>query len=278
MTITKRDLLVALGASIGAGIASPNGMAGDAGKASDTAVPVHDMSMFPAHWHGAEKIAFLAYPQFTALDLVGPHYMIGNLMGATTHIVAKTRDPVVSDMNLAIVPTATFDDCPKDLDVICVPGGTTGTITAMRDEATIDFLRDRGARAKFVASVCTGSLVLGAAGLLRGYKATSHWATRDLLPIFGAEPVNAHVVTDRNRITGAGVTAGLDMGLSFLAMQRDADYARAVQLIAEYHPEPPFDAGTPERAGAKATAMMTTMFEPFVAEAKNAAEAAMRKL
>lgn len=277
MDVTKRALLLALGALAGAAAAHRPSWAADP-TGGQGKPPDHDMSMFPAHWHGSEKIAFLAYPQFTALDLVGPHYMIGSLMGATTHIVAKSREPVVSDMNLAIVPTATFEECPKDLDIICVPGGTSGTLAAMRDDATMAFLKDRGSRAKYVSSVCTGSLILGAAGLLKGYKATSHWATRDLLDIFGAEPVNARVVTDRNRITGAGVTAGLDMGLSFLAMKRDADYARGVQLIAEYHPEPPFDAGTPERAGPKATEMMTAMFEPFVAEARKAAEAAMKRL
>ena len=236
------------------------------------------MTMFPAHWHGSEKIVFLAYPQFTALDLVGPHYMFGNLMGATTYIAAKTRDPVMSDMKLAIVPTATFDECPRDVDIICVPGGSTGTLAAMQDEATIAFLRDRGSRAKYVTSVCTGSLVLGAAGLLKGYKATSHWATRDLLSIFGAEPVNSRVVTDRNRMTGAGVTAGSIWASRLLAKQRDADYARAVQLLAEYKPEPPFDAGTPERAGAQATGMMSAMFTQFIADVRSVGEAAMRRL
>jgi len=277
MDVSKRALLLALGALAGAAAAHRPSWAADP-TSGQGKPPDHDMSMFPAHWHGSEKIAFLAYPQFTALDLVGPHHMIGSLMGATTHIVAKSSEPVVSDMNLVIVPTATFDDCPKDLDIICVPGGATGKLAAMQDEATMAFLKDRGSRAKYVSSVCTGSLILGAAGLLKGYKATSHWATRDLLDIFGAKPVNERVVTDRNRITGAGVTAGLDMGLSFIALKRDADYARGVQLIAEYQPEPPFDAGTPERAGPKATEMMTAMFEPFVTEARKVAEAAMKRL
>lgn len=278
MTISKRDLLLTLGALASAAATGTSALAAEPGRAVAGDVPGHDMSHFPAHWHGAEKIAFLAYPQFTALDLVGPHYMLGNLMGASTHIVAKSREPVVSDMKLAIVPTATFDECPKDLDIICVPGGTAGTLAAMQDDATIAFLKDRGSRAKYVTSVCTGSLVLGAAGLLKGYKATSHWVARDILSIFGAEPVDARMVTDRNRITGGGVTAGLDFGLTLVAHLRDADYAKALQLLAEYQPAPPFNAGTPEGAGPAATGMMTAMFTQFVADARAAAEAAMRRL
>ncbi|MGQ3029346.1 MAG: DJ-1/PfpI family protein, partial [Ferrovibrionaceae bacterium] len=122
----------------------------------------HDMSSMPAHWMGSEQIAFLIYPQFTALDMVGPHHMLTSLMGATVHMVAKTLDPVVSDAGLIVSPTKTFEQCPADLDVICVPGGTSGTLAAMQDEATMRFLRDRGGRAKHVTSVCTGSLLLGA--------------------------------------------------------------------------------------------------------------------
>ncbi len=237
----------------------------------------HDMSAFPAHWYGKEQIAFLAYPEFTALDLVGPHYMLGNLMGATMHIVAKTAEPVVSDMKLTIMPTATFETCPKDIDIICVPGGSSGTLAAMQDAATLAFLRDRGSRAKFITSVCTGSLVLGAAGLLEGYKATSHWVTRELLRDFGAEPVDSRVIIDRNRITGAGVTAGLDFGLALVAKLRDADYAKAVQLLAEYQPEPPFNAGTPATAGPIPTKLLADMFIPLVASIKAVAAARTAK-
>ncbi len=137
------------------------------------------------------------------------------------HIVAKSREPVVSDQKVAIVPSATFDECPKDLDIICVPGGTGGTLATMMDADTIAFLKDRGVRAKLVTSVCTGSLLLGAAGLLKGYRATSHWLTRESLGDFGAEPVDRRVVVDRNRITGAGVRAGLDFGLSIAKQLRD---------------------------------------------------------
>lgn len=271
MTISKRDLLLMSTALAAVAAGAPGGHAGE------PSTPDHDMSSFPAHWHGAEKIAFLAYPEFTALDLAGPHYMLGSLMGASTFIVANSRAPVVSDMKLTLVPSHTFDDCPPDLDIICVPGGTTGTLAAMQDEATIAFLKDRGARAKYITSVCTGSLVLGAAGLLSGYKATSHWVTRDLLKIFGAEPVNERVVIDRNRITGGGVTAGIDFGLTLVAKLRDADYARGMQLLAEYQPQPPFDAGTPERAPPSTTKMMTDMFAPFVDSARQTAQSIARR-
>lgn len=279
MSMTKRELLTVLGAALGAAAAgSAKEVKTEPSATASTASGAHKATSTPLSWHGSEQIAFLAYPGFTALDLVGPHYMLGSLMGSTTLVVAKTREPIASDLHLAIVPTKTFDECPADLDVICVPGGTTGTLAAMQDAATIAFLRERGARAKFVTSVCTGSLLLGAAGLLKGYKATSHWATRDLLPIFGAEPIDARVVTDRNRVTGAGVTAGLDFGLSIVARQRDADYARGLQLIAEYHPEPPFDAGIPETAGKATTEMIRGMFSGFLEDARRVGEAAARRL
>ena len=189
--------------------------------------------------------------------------MLGSLLGSTPFIVAKTREPVAAEPKLRIVPDHTFDSCPADLDIICVPGGGQGTLDAMRDEATINFLKDRGARARFVTSVCVGSLILAAAGLLKGYRATSHWIARDLLSEFGAEPVDARVVVDRNRITGAGVTAGLDMGLSLVGRLRDRQYAEIVQLLAEYAPEPPFHAGTPAGATAADVEMCRAMFVGF---------------
>ena len=239
------------------------GQAAHGGASAANTTPSHDMSPMPASWTGSEKIAFLIYPEFTALDMVGPHYMLTSLMGATTHVVAKTRETVKSDAGLMFQPSATFEDCPADLDIICVPGGSAGTLAAMQDEPTIRFLRDRGSRAKFVNSVCTGSLILGAAGLLAGYRATSHWAAKSLLPIFGAIPSEGRVVHDRNRITGGGVTAGIDFGLSLVGQLRDREYAESVQLLAEYAPEPPYDAGTPQRASGLVNAMMESMFVDF---------------
>lgn len=271
MTLSRRQLAEAALGILAASSTLTKVQSAAAQEAKPQA-PDHDMSAFPASWHGSEKIAFLIYPQFTALDMVGPHYMLASLMGATTYLVAKSKAPVTSDQMLTFVPSHTFEDCPADLDIICVPGGSAGTLAAMEDAETIAFLKDRGSRAKYITSVCTGSLVLGAAGLLKGYKATSHWVARDLLPIFGAEAVDARVVTDRNRITGAGVTAGIDFGLQLVATLRDKQYAECLQLLAEYAPEPGFNAGTPATSPKVNTEMMSAMFVDFIAKAKAAAE------
>ena len=159
-----------------------------------------------------------------------------------------------------MTPTTTFADCPRDLDVLFVPGGVPGTLTMMEDPEVLAFLADRGSRARFVTSVCTGSLVLGAAGLLKGYKATSHWLTRDVLAEFGAIPTAGRIVVDRNRVTGGGVTAGLDFGLELVAQLRNRDYAEAVQLYLEYDPQPPFDSGTPEKASPLVNQFVGEMF------------------
>jgi cyclohexyl-isocyanide hydratase len=272
MSLTRRQFATGGGAVLAASFALETA---SAQQSSREAVPAatadHDMSAMPAHWTGKEQIAFLIYPEFTALDMVGPHYMLTGLMGATTHIVAKTREIVKSDTGLMFQPSASFDDCPADLDIICVPGGAEGTLAAMQDEPTIRFLKDRGSRARFVTSVCTGSLILGAAGLLKGYRATSHWTTKSLLPIFDAMPTDGRVVRDRNRITGGGVTAGIDFGLSLVGQLRDRTYAEFVQLLAEYAPEPPYDAGSPQRAPAEVNAMMDDMFAGFKTKAEGIA-------
>jgi transcriptional regulator GlxA family with amidase domain len=262
--LSKRDLLRASAAAFATtGLPVMDKAAAGQDQPVDSA-----MSHVPANWIGTEKIAFLIYPEFTALDMVGPYQMLTSLMGATTHVVAKTRDIVKTDSGLLFQPTASFDECPLELDVICVPGGASGTLEAMQDDATIRFLRDRGSRARFVTSVCTGALVLGAAGLLTGYKATTHWAATYLLPVFGAIPAEGRVVRDRNRITGAGVTAGIDFGLSLVGQLRDRQYAECVQLMSEYAPEPPYDAGTPKRAPSEVTKMMSDMFIDFNKEAE----------
>ena len=258
MTMTRRDVGVAALTAAVAAVAA----GGHTARAAEQK-PVHDMSGMPASWTGHEQIAFLIYPQFTALDMVGPHYMLTSLMGAKVHVVAATRDPVHSDAGLIFTPSATFEDCPKDLDIICVPGGTTGTLAAMQDESTLRFLKDRGSRAKFVTSVCTGSLIIGAAGLLDGYKATSHWVAEPVLSVFGATPVHARIVKDRNRITAGGVTSGIDFGLYLLGMLRDRTYAETVQLMAQYAPEPPYDSGVPERASPEVKGMVDAMFTQF---------------
>jgi cyclohexyl-isocyanide hydratase len=216
------------------------------------------------HWTGNEQIAMLMYPGMTVLDLIGPQSMFGALMGAKVYLVAKSLNPVTSDGGVTITPTATFETCPRDLTVLFTPGGTDGTLAAAQDAETLAFMTDRGARAKYVTSVCSGSLILGAAGLLNGYKATSHWSVRHVLANFGAIPTDARVVRDRNRVTGAGVTAGLDFGLTMLAELRDQTYAECCQLMSEYDPEPPFNAGSMKTAPANVKAPMVAMLADFV--------------
>jgi cyclohexyl-isocyanide hydratase len=193
------------------------------------------------------QIGILLYPNVTQLDATGPAQVLSRVPGAKMHMIWKTLDPVPTDAGFSIVPTTTFADCPK-LDVICVPGGG-GQTALMTDNETLDFLRKQAATARYVTSVCTGSLVLGAAGLLKGYKSACHWAWREMLPAFGAIPVAERVVRDRNRISGGGVTAGIDFGLTVAAELAGEEVAKSIQLVLEYDPQPPFDSGSPEKAG-----------------------------
>ncbi|MHB1310894.1 MAG: DJ-1/PfpI family protein [Gemmatimonadaceae bacterium] len=198
------------------------------------------------------RIGYLLVPQLTQLDLTGAYEVLARLPDAESLLVALTRDRVVSDTGLAFSPDATFADV-SSLDVLVVPGGP-GATDAMVDDATLDFVSRAGEGAAWVTSVCTGALVLGAAGLLRGYRATTHWASMDLLPYFGATPVHERVVIDRNRVTGGGVTAGIDFGLTLAAQLAGRAVAEAIQLNLEYVPAPPFSAGSPETAPADVVA------------------------
>src|SRR6266852_3077626 len=192
------------------------------------------------------EIGMLLYPGLTLLDLIGPQTVFSWF--SNIHLVWKTKDLVYSDTGIGIQPTSTFETCPRDLDILFVPGGF-GQQAIMSDSEVLAFLADRATKSKYVTSVCSGSLLLGAAGLLKGYRATSHWAARDGLSAFGAEPTDARVVVDRNRITGGGVTASIDFGLVLLAKLRGDDVAKVTQLAMEYDPEPPFHAGSPKSAG-----------------------------
>ncbi|KQP30329.1 thiamine biosynthesis protein ThiJ [Methylobacterium sp. Leaf102] len=213
------------------------------------------------------------FPGMTALDVVGPQALLAGLAGPNFHLVAERIGPVASDTGLEIVATADFETCPRDLDVLIVPGGD-GTPDQMRNERLLAFLRDRAGRADWVTSVCTGSLILGAAGLLTGYRATSHWCVRDrVLPLFDAIPVDERVVFDRNRVTSAGISAGLDFALALSARLRDPDYARTSQLVAEYAPQPPFVAGTPRTAGPAITASATGILKDLIEGSLAAARA-----
>ncbi|PCJ42964.1 MAG: thiamine biosynthesis protein ThiJ [SAR86 cluster bacterium] len=212
-------------------------------------------------------IAMLVHPKMVMQDLVGP-MTVFNIMGAEIHLVWKNLDSVSTDLGISVTPTTTFEDTPQDLDVLFVPGGLGGSIDLMQDKAVLDFLSDRGETATYVTSVCTGSLLLGAAGLLKGYRATSHWYTRDHLALMGATPVNERVVQDRNRITGGGVTAGIDFGLTLAALLKSEEDAKRYQLLMEYAPAPPFNAGTPETAPTATYDRIVAERGPFIEQAR----------
>jgi cyclohexyl-isocyanide hydratase len=204
------------------------------------------------------QLGMLIYPGMTLLDLAGPQATLG--MHGETHLLWKTLDPVRSDTGITVVPTTTFAGCPSDLDVLFVPGGF-GTTAAMQDADILAFLVERAKTARYVTSVCTGAVILGAAGLLEGYKAATHWATYEALEALGVDGVHRRVVVDRNRVTGGGVTAGLDFGLTLLAELRGETVARMAQLLLEYDPQPPFDAGTPATAGPDITGLVTGVLQ-----------------
>ena len=197
-------------------------------------------------------VAFLLFPDVTQLDLTGPAQVLSRLGNTTIDLVAASLDPVPTDAGFALMPTATFATA-RQPDILCVPGGF-GTNAAIEDTATLAWVKGAAEEAAWVTSVCTGSLLLAAAGLLTGYRATCHWAQHDHLAAFGAIPERARYVFDRNRVTGGGVTAGIDFALALTARIRGEAHARMVQLSLEYDPAPPFDSGSPDRAGAEAVA------------------------
>jgi cyclohexyl-isocyanide hydratase len=191
-------------------------------------------------------IGMLIFPRLTQLDMTGPYEVLARLPNTKVELVAPTMEPVTTDRGMQIVPTVTYETSPQ-LDVIMVPGGP-GQQDLMEDEAALSFLRKHAATAKYVTSVCTGSLVLGAAGLLKGKRATCHWAAIEHLKALGAIPVNEKVVIDGNIVTGAGVTSGIDFALTLAAILESEQVAREIQLGIEYDPDPPFDSGSPKTA------------------------------
>jgi len=194
------------------------------------------------------QVGFLVFPEVQQLDLTGPHDVLTSLPDTNVHVIWKTRTPVTSSSGLVMTPSMTFDECPQ-LDVICIPGGS-GVTNLMQDEETLAFVRKQAAGAQYVTSVCTGSLLLGAAGLLRGRRATTHWAFHSLLEPLGAIATHGRVVRDGNLLTGGGVTAGIDFALTIAAELAGDDEAQAIQLELEYAPAPPFDSGSPDTAPA----------------------------
>ena len=198
------------------------------------------------------RIGMLIFPRMTQLDMTGPYEVLARLPDTTVELIARTLDPVTTDRGMKIVPTTTYATCPP-LDVVMVPGGP-GQQDLMEDEETLEFLRKHAASAKYVTSVCTGSLVLGAAGLLKGKRATSHWAAVEHLAALGAIPVREKVVVDGNIVTGAGVTSGIDFALSLASILDGEAVAREVLLQIEYDPAPPFEGGSPQTARAETLA------------------------
>jgi cyclohexyl-isocyanide hydratase len=203
-------------------------------------------------------IGFVIFPRVTQLDFTGPLQVLSRVPGARTHLVAKDLSPVASDTVLTIQPTTTFADCPQ-LDVICVPGGL-GTDALLNDEPTLAFLRKQAPAARYVTSVCTGSMVLAAAGLLDGYRATTHWSAMGYLGQLGAIPEKTRVCIDRNRMTGGGVTAGIDFGLTLAEKLSDRTTAEMIQLTLEYNPAPPFNSGAPDTAPAEVMQRLAALF------------------
>ncbi len=191
------------------------------------------------------RIGFLLYPNVTQLDMTGPAQVLHRMPGAEVFYVWKTIEPVMSDCELALMPTITLADCPQ-LDLVCVPGGY-GCTAMMADTEVLDWLRRQAAGAQLMTSVCTGSLVLAAAGLLKGYKAGCHWAWGEHLALFGAEYVAERTVIDRDRITAGGVTSGIDFAFRIMAQLHGRDVAEMIQLALEYDPQP-LGGGTPATA------------------------------
>ncbi len=222
------------------------------------------------------QIGFLVFPQITQLDFTGPLQVFSRVPGAKVHLIWKRIEAVPSDTVLTIMPTITMAECPQ-LDVICVPGGF-GTDDLMVDDEVLAFLRKQAEGAKYVTSVCTGSTVLAAAGLLTGYRASTHWSALDALSLLGAIPSRDRVCVDRNRITGGGVTAGIDMALTMAARLIDQPTAEGIQLGIEYNPAPPFNAGSPETAPAAVRALLEEKMAPSKARRIEMAKRAAARL
>ncbi len=193
-------------------------------------------------------IGLVIYPGMTQLDITAPHQVFSLIPNACVYLLWKNLQPVTSNEGLTILPTTIFNQCPQ-LDVICVPGGAMGFVQTMADSEVLEFLQQQSKTAKYITSVCTGSLILAAAGLLQGYRAGCHWLFREHLAMHSVEVATERVVIDRNRITGGGVTAGIDFGLVVVSQLCGEETAKMIQLLLEYNPAPPFNTGSPENAG-----------------------------
>ena len=241
------------------------GMAAAAAVAASKSLAASPAAPAPAVPTGGKRlqIGMIIFDGMTNQDFVGAHDMFAAQRSADTHVLAKTRAPITTDRRLQVLPHMAIEESP-DLDILFVGGGP-GSTALMTDPEVIDFVKQQGERAQYVTSVCSGALVLGAAGLLRGYKAATHWAAMEILPILGATPVYERVVFDRNRFTGGGVTAGIDFGLAVVGKIWGEDAARMLQLISEYDPQPPYDSGSPRTAKPELVARARKVLEPLTA-------------
>jgi len=216
------------------------------------------------------KSAFSVFPNVQQLDLTGPYEVFASWPAARLRLVWKTLQPILSSTKLFLTPDATFETCPQ-LDVLCVPGGA-GINALLADEETIQFVRRQAEAARFTTSICTGALLLGAAGLLKGKRATTHWASHDLLQNLGAIPVRERVVRDGKLMTGGGVTAGIDFALALVAELAGREIAEAIQLNLEYAPAPPFGAGSPEGVPEAVATAVRSRLAPLVEERRRIIE------
>jgi cyclohexyl-isocyanide hydratase len=222
------------------------------------------------------RIGMLIFPRLTQLDMTGPYEVLARLPDTQVDLVAKTMDPVTTDRGMQIVPTVTYETCPP-LDIVMVPGGP-GQQDLMEDEAALSFLRKQAAGAKYVTSVCTGSLVLAAAGLLKGKRATCHWAAIEHLALLGAVPTKERVVVDGDVVTGAGVASGIDFALTLASILEGEAVAREIQLQIEYDPDPPFDGGSPKTARPETIAALSSRLSKLNEERRTVATRVGRKL
>jgi cyclohexyl-isocyanide hydratase len=213
----------------------------------------------------------------TQLDITGPHQVFSSMPNTQVLLLWKTLEPVVSNGGLTILPTTIFDECPQ-LDVLCVPGGVFGAVEMMQDAQMLAFLQKQAQTAKYVTAVCTGSLILAAAGLLKGYRAACHWAFREQLILMSVEVSNDRVVVDRNRITGGGVTAGIDFALTIAAMLSGEYTAKFIELMLEYNPLPPFGVGSPEKAGSRLVQAVLNVAKPLIEASNTASQQAASSL
>lgn len=222
------------------------------------------------------RVAMLLYPNLTQLDLTAPQEVLTKIPGTEVNLYWKTLHPVTSASGLQLIPTRTFES-PAPIDLLCVPGGP-GQIDLMTDEQVLEFLRRVAREARYVTSVCTGSLLLAAAGLLQGYRATTHWTAMDELSLLGAIPVHERVVIDRNRITGAGVTAGIDFAFALIAQLWGTQLAQSVQLALEYDPQPPTQSGSPKSASPDEVQRLLQKTHPVFERRRRATNAAAARL